>query len=263
MSSVRQLIRAASTTSAVGLIAHTLYKDEQSTIHCAASTEAQLAEITSNVAQLSNKLDKVLQIQSSQKQALQLQSSAPTLARQNSIDKIVTPIVKLEAANSRVTRVVLTGGPCGGKSSCLSTVEQHLKDLGYSVYIVPEASTMLKTSGYGFPGEPGTSRAIQLAWEERKMRLQIMLEDLFVQLGLFTNWTFRSMPVDVEDKRNQINKYRSSAQINKYQTRRLKRLIMWRCCLVPVVFTGLDECQSLYQTAPTVVTLTTFSSLVS
>lgn len=175
MSSARHLVRVAS--ASVGVLAYLNTDDISGTIHqttaCAASnnSEKQLAELTSTVAQLSSKLDKVLELQ-----------APPVLRRQNT-NVSATPIIPPPPANSRVTRVVLTGGPCGGKSSCLSTVEQHLKDLGFNVYIVPEASTMLKTSGYGFPGEPGTSRATQLAWEERKMRLQIMLEDLFAQIG--------------------------------------------------------------------------------
>jgi hypothetical protein len=81
----------------------------------------------------------------------------------------------------KITRVVMTGGPCGGKSSCLTFIENHLQELGYTVYMVPEASTLLKISGCGFP--VSASREIQLAWEESKMRLQIALEDLFVQLS--------------------------------------------------------------------------------
>eukprot|EP00935_MAST-01C_sp_MAST-1C-sp1_P000284 g284.t1 len=75
----------------------------------------------------------------------------------------------------------MTGGPCGGKSSCLTFIENHLQELGFTVFMVPEASTLLKTSGCGFP--VSASKEVQLAWEESKMRLQIALEDLFTQLA--------------------------------------------------------------------------------
>ena len=41
----------------------------------------------------------------------------------------------------KITKIVLTGGPCGGKTNSLSTIEQRLNELGYKVLIVPEAAT--------------------------------------------------------------------------------------------------------------------------
>ena len=43
-------------------------------------------------------------------------------------------------------RVVLTGGPCGGKTTCLSHLSDHLSRLGLRTYSVPEAATLLFTS---------------------------------------------------------------------------------------------------------------------
>ena len=33
-----------------------------------------------------------------------------------------------------VGKIVLTGGPCAGKTTALSTIEQELTDRGYRVY---------------------------------------------------------------------------------------------------------------------------------
>jgi len=46
-----------------------------------------------------------------------------------------------------VSRIVLTGGPCAGKTSALSKIEQHFEELGYKVIIVPESATILINGG--------------------------------------------------------------------------------------------------------------------
>ncbi len=46
-----------------------------------------------------------------------------------------------------ITRIVLTGGPCAGKSTGLATVEQKLNDLGYKVIIMDEMPTNVLRSG--------------------------------------------------------------------------------------------------------------------
>lgn len=44
-------------------------------------------------------------------------------------------------------KIVLTGGPCAGKTTALSKLEQHLLELGYFVFIVPETATELINGG--------------------------------------------------------------------------------------------------------------------
>lgn len=46
-----------------------------------------------------------------------------------------------------VSKICLTGGPCGGKSSALVYVENQLLKLGYNVIIINEAATELKQNG--------------------------------------------------------------------------------------------------------------------
>ena len=40
-----------------------------------------------------------------------------------------------------VINLVLTGGPCAGKSTGLSRIEQELTNRGYKVYVVAETAT--------------------------------------------------------------------------------------------------------------------------
>lgn len=46
-----------------------------------------------------------------------------------------------------IHKIVLTGGPCGGKSTGMSRIEQELTEKGYRVFIVPESATELMTGG--------------------------------------------------------------------------------------------------------------------
>lgn len=48
-------------------------------------------------------------------------------------------------------RIVITGGPCSGKTSCLKAVQEQL---GEQVAIVPEVATMLLNGGYPRPSVP-------------------------------------------------------------------------------------------------------------
>lgn len=46
-----------------------------------------------------------------------------------------------------VHSIVLTGGPCGGKTSGLARIEQELTDKGYKVFTLDESATRLITGG--------------------------------------------------------------------------------------------------------------------
>lgn len=48
-----------------------------------------------------------------------------------------------------VTSIALTGGPCGGKTTSISVLEQELTNKGYKVFIVEEMATNIIKSGAG------------------------------------------------------------------------------------------------------------------
>ena len=48
---------------------------------------------------------------------------------------------------SSVTTIALTGGPCGGKSTSISVIEQELTNKGYQVFVVEEMATNVILSG--------------------------------------------------------------------------------------------------------------------
>ena len=62
-----------------------------------------------------------------------------------------------------VYKVVLTGGPCGGKSSSLASLVDRLSGLGFYTYASPEVATILIGAGARptFPGWNEVRAAVQ------------------------------------------------------------------------------------------------------
>ena len=50
----------------------------------------------------------------------------------------------------RVYKLVLTGGPCGGKTTGQSTLATFFENLGWKVFRVPETATVLMSGGIAF-----------------------------------------------------------------------------------------------------------------
>lgn len=68
--------------------------------------------------------------------------------------QIATETLQGEAkAMSKIPEIVMTGGPCGGKTSSLSYLSEKLTDKGFRVFCVPEVATMLILSGLKDIGE--------------------------------------------------------------------------------------------------------------
>lgn len=56
---------------------------------------------------------------------------------------------------ARVVKIVLTGGPCGGKTSAMPVLKQMLQDKGWKVYTTPEVATLASDHGVNL-GDPGS-----------------------------------------------------------------------------------------------------------
>lgn len=77
-------------------------------------------------------------------------------------------------------RVVLTGGPCGGKSTALSKIRERMVSFGFNVYLVPETATLLLTGGASFAG--ATADQVH-AIEVGVLQTQMALEDAFARIA--------------------------------------------------------------------------------
>lgn len=78
-----------------------------------------------------------------------------------------------------IKRIVLTGGPCAGKTTALVRVIEHFNSLGYKVFTIPEVPTLFtqagmnyltKNKGFFYEGEKATLE-IQMALEDKFMRM--------------------------------------------------------------------------------------------
>ena len=49
--------------------------------------------------------------------------------------------------NKNITKIVITGGPCAGKSTALSWIQEEFTKRGYNVIFVPEAATEVILAG--------------------------------------------------------------------------------------------------------------------
>ena len=50
----------------------------------------------------------------------------------------------------KIHRFVITGGPCGGKSTALNILKKVFTDYGFKVFIIPEIATEIVTLGLSF-----------------------------------------------------------------------------------------------------------------
>ena len=84
---------------------------------------------------------------------------------------------KREEVNQvEITKIVITGGPCAGKSTAMSWVQNAFTQMGYIVLFVPETATELITGGVA-PWTCGTNGEYQKC----QLRLQLDKEKVFEQ----------------------------------------------------------------------------------
>jgi len=88
------------------------------------------------------------------------------------------------SASAVVYRVVLTGGPCGGKTTAMGTLTERFQALGWRVFRVPEAATMLLSGGHSFAN---LNRLQQYQFQAALLKLMLSLEDAFIALARSTH----------------------------------------------------------------------------
>lgn len=69
----------------------------------------------------------------------------------------------------KICKIVITGGPCGGKSTALSEIRRYFTEIGYTVLSVPETATELIGGGVA----PWTCKTNE---EYQKLQLTLQLE---------------------------------------------------------------------------------------
>ena len=89
-----------------------------------------------------------------------------------SVEKLLQ--MKEEKNMAEIHKIVITGGPCAGKTTGLSWIQNAFTKLGYKVLFVPETATELITGGVT-PWGCGSNLDFQMC----QMQLQMKKEELF------------------------------------------------------------------------------------
>ena len=75
-----------------------------------------------------------------------------------------------------ISKIVITGGPCAGKTTAMSWIQKSFSQMGYTVLFVPETATELILGGVA-PWTCGTNADYQKC----QLELQIEKEKIFEQ----------------------------------------------------------------------------------
>ena len=81
---------------------------------------------------------------------------------------------------SNVKRIVLTGGPCAGKTTALVRIIEHFSNLGFKVFTVPEVPTMYSQGGWSYLTP---NPKLYYEGELAILQTQLALEDSFMRLA--------------------------------------------------------------------------------
>ena len=73
-----------------------------------------------------------------------------------------------------ITKIVLTGGPCAGKTTALARIVEHFSGMGYYVLTIPEAATLFSQSGVDFLT---TNKKLFIESERQLMEFQLEIEN--------------------------------------------------------------------------------------
>ena len=79
-----------------------------------------------------------------------------------------------------IKRIVLTGGPCAGKTTALVRIIEHFSNLGFKVFTVPEVPTMYSQGGWSYLTP---NHDLYYEGELAILQTQLALEDNFMRLA--------------------------------------------------------------------------------
>ena len=91
-----------------------------------------------------------------------------------------------QVGNAPVYTVVLTGGPCGGKTSSEAQLSATLADAGFDVYFAPEVPSILIRGGAAYPGLAPENSHQLLVFEKGIVDLQLQVEESFLAVARST-----------------------------------------------------------------------------
>ena len=79
-----------------------------------------------------------------------------------------------------IKKIVLTGGPCAGKTTALVKIMEHFTSHGFKVFTIPEVPTMFLQAGMDYLTK---NRNLFYEGEKATLEIQLALEDKFMKLA--------------------------------------------------------------------------------
>ena len=79
-----------------------------------------------------------------------------------------------------IKRIVLTGGPCAGKTTALVRIIEHFSSLGFKVFTIPEVPTLFTQAGMNYLTK---NQAFFYEGEKATLEIQLALEDKFMGMA--------------------------------------------------------------------------------
>ena len=79
-----------------------------------------------------------------------------------------------------IKKIVLTGGPCAGKTTALVKIIDHFSSMGFKVYTIPEVPTIFLQAGMDYLTK---NKALFYEGEKATLEIQLALEDKFLKMA--------------------------------------------------------------------------------
>lgn len=81
---------------------------------------------------------------------------------------------------AEIKKIVLTGGPCAGKTTALVKITEYFSGFGYKVFNVPEVPTIYSTAGWNYLTP---NRDLYYQGERAILETQLAMENQFMRLA--------------------------------------------------------------------------------
>lgn len=107
-----------------------------------------------------------------------LRSNSHGPLAQDISDELTEAEVNSIAPPAPIYKIVLTGGPCGGKTTSLARLAPYLRERGFEVITCPEAFSLLVSNGMPFD-YLGAVKGMDIVVQDTVMDMQIGMEDSF------------------------------------------------------------------------------------
>ncbi|XP_034477959.1 TRPL translocation defect protein 14 isoform X2 [Drosophila innubila] len=105
-------------------------------------------------------------------------STSPKPTAMNSLK--LMKMGSVSTKDKRVYKIVLTGGPCGGKTTGQSRLCTFFENLGWKVFRVPETATVLLSGGVKFSD---LTEKEAYKFQENLIRTMVQIENTYFELG--------------------------------------------------------------------------------